>query len=220
MKYLLFYKPYDVLCSFTDDEAGAERATLKDYINVPGVYSAGRLDRDSEGLLLLTDDGNLIHKLTHPRYDHPKTYYVQVEGVATREAVGQLRRGVTVKGIKTKRAEVDIIDPPDLPDRSKPVRDYHPTTWLKIVLREGKKRQIRHMTAAVGFPTLRLVRVTFGPFTLGGLKPGEWRYLNEDETRLLRQSVTPTVPRLSPQRHGERKGSAAHPSISRTPIKR
>jgi 23S rRNA pseudouridine2457 synthase len=210
VKYLLFYKPYDVLCSFTDDEAGAERATLKDYINVPGVYSAGRLDRDSEGLLLLTDDGDLIHKLTHPRYDHPKTYYVQVEGMATREAVGQLRRGVTVKGIKTKRAEVDIIDPPDLPDRSKPVRDYHPTTWLKIVLREGKKRQIRHMTAAVGFPTLRLVRVTFGPFTLGGLKPGEWRHLNEDETRLLRQSVTPTVPRLSPQRHGERKGKAPH----------
>jgi 23S rRNA pseudouridine2457 synthase len=219
MKYLLFYKPYDVLCSFTDDEAGAERATLKDYIDVPGVYSAGRLDRDSEGLLLLTDDGDLIHKLTHPRYDHPKTYYVQVEGVATREAVGQLRRGVTVKGIKTKRAEVDIIDPPDLPARSKPVRDYHPTTWLKIVLREGKKRQIRHMTAAVGFPTLRLVRVTFGPFALGGLKPGERRYLTEDETRLLRQSVTPTAPKAS-QRHGERKGKAPNQSSSRSPIQR
>ena len=219
MKYLLFYKPYDVLCSFTDDEAGAERATLKDYIDVPGVYSAGRLDRDSEGLLLLTDDGDLIHKLTHPRYNHPKTYYVQVEGVATREAVGQLRRGVTVKGIKTKRAEVDIIDPPDLPARSKPVRDYHPTAWLKIVLREGKKRQIRHMTAAVGFPTLRLVRVTFGPFTLGGLKPGEWRYLTEDETRLLRQSVTPSAPKPS-QRHGERKGKVPNQSISRTPMPR
>jgi 23S rRNA pseudouridine2457 synthase len=100
------------------------------------------------------------------------------------------------------------------------VRDYHPTTWLKIVLREGKKRQIRHMTAAVGFPTLRLVRVTFGPFALGGLKPGEWRNLTEDETRQLRQSVTPTMPNPSPRRRGERRGKASNRSISRTPIQR
>ena len=161
------------------------RATLKDYIDVPGVYAAGRLDRDSEGLLLLSDDGELLHRLTHPRYDHPKTYYVQVEGVMTREAVGELRRGVVVKGVKTKRAEVELIEPPDLPPRSKPVRDYHPTSWLRLVLREGKKRQIRHMTAAVGYPTLRLVRVGIGPLSLGSLKPGEWRHLTRQEVAQL-----------------------------------
>ena len=215
MKYLLFYKPYDVLSTFTDDEGRAEgplpsaprrgtleassqtaegtppsagkRATLKEYIDVPGVYAAGRLDRDSEGLLLLSDDGELLHRLTHPRYEHPKTYYVQVEGVMTREAVGQLRRGLVVKGVKTKRAEAELIEPPDLPPRFKPVRDYHPTSWLKMVLREGKKRQIRHMTAAVGFPTLRLVRVGIGPLSLGGMKPGEWRFLSKKEVEELRR---------------------------------
>jgi 23S rRNA pseudouridine2457 synthase len=191
MKYLLFHKPFNVLSSFTDEE-GAGRATLKDYIDVPGVYAAGRLDRDSEGLLLLSDDGELLHRLTHPRYDHPKTYCVQVEGVITREAAGELRRGIVVKGVKTKRAEVELIEPPDLPPRSKPVRDYHPTSWLKIVLREGKKRQIRHMTAAVGYPTLRLVRVGIGPLSLGSLKPGEWRYLSEREIAQLQGGLAPT----------------------------
>ena len=185
MKYLLFYKPYDVLSTFTDDEGGG-RATLKAYVDVPDVYAAGRLDRDSEGLLLLSDDGDLLHRLTHPRYEHPKTYYVQVEGVMTREAVGQLRRGLVVKGVRTKRAEAELIEPPDLPPRSKPVRDYHPTSWLKIVLREGKKRQIRHMTAAVGFPTLRLVRVGIGPLSLGAMKPGEWRYLSKREVEAVK----------------------------------
>jgi 23S rRNA pseudouridine2457 synthase len=188
VKYILFNKPYDVLCSFTDDE-GEGRATLKDYIPVPNVYAAGRLDRDSEGLMLLSDDGDLIHHLTHPRHDFPKTYFVQVEGAITPEAVARLRRGVVVKGEKTRRAEVEIIPEPDLPPRAKPVRQYHPLSWLKIVLREGKKRQIRHMTAAVGYPTLRLVRVAIGPLALGSLKPREWRYLSEKEVRALKQKT-------------------------------
>ncbi|MEP7199207.1 MAG: pseudouridine synthase, partial [Chloroflexota bacterium] len=167
--------------------------TLKEFILIPNVYAAGRLDRDSEGLLLLTDDGDLIHRLTHPRHDFPKTYLVQVEGVVTREAVGQLRRGVVVKGERTKRAEAEIIDAPNLPPRLKPVRAYHPTTWLKVVLREGRKRQIRHMTAAVGYPTLRLVRVAIGPLTLGDLKPGEWRALTAQEVRLLKQPIANSV---------------------------
>lgn len=183
MTVLLFYKPYDVLSTFTG-EAG--RATLKDYIPVPGVYAAGRLDRDSEGLLLLTDDGALIRRLTDPRFDHPKTYLAQVEGIVTPEAVAALRRGVTIAGgYRTRPAEVEAVTEPDLPPRSRPVRGYHPTTWLRIVLREGKKRQIRHMTAAVGFPTLRLVRVAIGPLTLGNLKPGEWRALSRADARLI-----------------------------------
>jgi 23S rRNA pseudouridine2457 synthase len=208
LKYILFHKPYDVLSSFTDEDGsgrdassvprrGVEgkgpsargRATLKAYIAVPGIYAAGRLDRDSEGLLLLSDDGELLHRLTHPHYDHPKTYYVQVEGVITREAAGELRRGIVIKGLKTKRTEVELIEPPDFPPRSKPVRDYHPTSWIRIVLREGKKRQIRHMTAAVGYPTLRLVRVGIGPLSLGNLKPGEWRHLSEREVAQLRSSL-------------------------------
>ena len=175
-----------MLSTFTD-EAG--RATLKDFVPVPGVYAAGRLDRDSEGLLLLTDDGELIHRLTDPRYDHPKMYWVQVEGIATPEAVERLRRGVTIQGVKTRPAEVEVIPEPDLPPRSKPVRGYHPTTWLAIVLREGKKRQIRHMTAAVGFPTLRLVRVAIGGLALGNLQPGEWRKLTAAEVRELKGEI-------------------------------
>ncbi len=203
MTTLLFYKPYEVVSSFTDEEPGADRRTLKDYVDVPGVYAAGRLDRDSEGLLVLTDDGDLAHALTHPHFEHPKTYYVQVEGVAGDAALAPLRRGVVVQGAQTRSAEVAIIAPPDLPPRSKPVRDYHPTTWLKIVLREGKKRQIRHMTAAVGFPTLRLVRVAIGPLKLGNLQPGQWRCLSGEELRALKRSLAapaarPTKTRRTP----------------------
>ncbi|MCA1553620.1 MAG: pseudouridine synthase, partial [Chloroflexi bacterium] len=124
MKYLLFFKPYDVLSTFTDEE-GKGRATLKDFVPVPDVYAAGRLDRDSEGLLFLTDDGDLAHRITHPHFEHPKTYYVQVEGVVTPEAVAQVRRGVVVKGERTKPADVELVAAPELPPRSKPVRDYH-----------------------------------------------------------------------------------------------
>ena len=179
-RYLLFNKPFNVLSAFTDPEG---RATLADYVPVPGVYAAGRLDYDSEGLLLLTDDGALIHALTDPGHEMPKTYYVQVEGVVTTAAVEQLRQGVVLRGERTRPAEAEIIDDPGLPPRPVPVRDYHPTSWLKVALREGKKRQLRRMTAAAGFPTLRLVRWAIGPLTLEGLKPGEWRQLEPAEVR-------------------------------------
>ncbi len=182
MRYLLFYKPFEVMSTFTDPKG---RKTLKDFIDVEGVYSAGRLDYDSEGLLLLTDDGEVIHRLTDPKFDHPKTYLVQVEGVASEEAVQRLHEGVILRGERTKAAEVEIVTDPPLPQR--PVRDYHPTTWMKVVLREGKKRQLRRMTAAVGLPCLRLVRVAIGPLVLGELQPAQWRWLiDEEEMSLLK----------------------------------
>jgi 23S rRNA pseudouridine2457 synthase len=182
MNNILFNKPFNVLSAFTDT---AGRATLAIYIPVPGVYAAGRLDYDSEGLLLLTDDGGLIHSLTDPRYEHPKTYYVQLEGLVTQKAVQQLQAGVMLRGLRTRPAEAEIIDDPGLPPRPVPVRAYHPTSWLKVVLREGQKRQLRRMTAAVGFPTLRLVRWAIGPLTLAGLAPGQWRQLTAQETARL-----------------------------------
>lgn len=184
--YLAFYKPYGVLTAFSG-EPGQE--TLKKYIDVPGVYPVGRLDMDSEGLLILTDDGNLAHRLTDPRYNHPKTYLVQVEGIPTPESLGKLEMGVVVKGQKTRRAQVMVAPEPNLPAREKPVTPHGPTTWLRIVLREGKKHQIRHMTAAVGLPTLRLVRVAVGPVALGELQPGQWRELTPAEVEAL-QALT------------------------------
>ncbi len=188
-RYLLFYKPYGVLSSFTDPEG---RPALGDYIDVPGVYAAGRLDQDSEGLMLLTDDGWLSHQMTHPRHHQPKTYLVQVEGIPDDAALAALRRGVLVKGEMTGPAEAELLEgEPELPAR--PVRIRYrpsiPTAWLSIVLREGRKRQIRHMTAAVGFPTLRLVRVAIGPLRLGGLQPGEWRDVTGEELGALRRAV-------------------------------
>ena len=180
--YLAFYKPYGVLTAFSG-EPGQE--TLKRYIDVPGVYPVGRLDMESEGLLILTDDGNLAHTLTDPRYNHPKTYLVQVEGTPTTESLGKLEMGVMVKGQKTRRAQVMVVPEPDLPPRDKPVTPHGPTTWLRIVLREGKKHQIRHMTAAVGLPTLRLVRVAVGPVALGELQPGQWRELTPTEVEAI-----------------------------------
>jgi len=179
---LVFYKPFDVLCSFTDPEG---RETLKAYIDVPDVYSAGRLDRDSEGLLLLTDDGSLIRRLTDPRYHLPKTYWVQVEGLVTPQALEQLAQGVTIQGWRTLPCTAVAIPEPDLPPRRKPVTPHAPPSWIEITLTEGKKRQIRHMTAAVGFPTLRLVRVAIGPLLLGNLQPGEWRWLTEEERKAI-----------------------------------
>lgn len=184
--YVAFYKPYGVITAFTDSEG---HETLKEYIPLPGVYPVGRLDLDSEGLLLLTDDGPLAHRLTDPQFNHPKTYLVQVEGVPTAEALGKLESGVEVKGQMTRRAQVLVAPEPSLPERRKPVTPHGPTTWLRIVLREGKKRQIRHMTAAVGLPTLRLVRVALGSLSLGALQPGEWRLLNEAEIEALKQLV-------------------------------
>jgi 23S rRNA pseudouridine2457 synthase len=182
MPSLLFYKPYGVLSSFTDPEG---HETLKSYVFVPGVYAAGRLDYDSEGLLLLTDDGALVKRLTDPRHHLPKTYWVQVEGLITPEALEQLSKGVTIQGWRTRPCQAAAIPEPDLPPRRKPITPHAPTAWIEFTLTEGKKRQIRHMTAAVGFPTLRLVRVAIGPLRLGNLQPGEWRWLTVEEVKTL-----------------------------------
>ncbi|HHY88007.1 MAG TPA: pseudouridine synthase [Chloroflexi bacterium] len=186
LRYILFHKPYGVLSSFTDPEG---RPTVKDYVDVPEVYAAGRLDFDSEGLMLLTNDGPLIHRLTQPRYHMPKTYLAQVEGEVTAEALRRLREGVVIKGYRTQPAEAEQVPDPGLPERSKPVTPHGPTSWIRLTLREGKKRQVRHMTAAVGLPTLRLVRVAIGPLTLDGLAPGEWRELTGLEKQVLLRST-------------------------------
>ena len=184
-RYLKLFKPFDVLTQFTD---GAGRATLKDYVPVSGVYPVGRLDRDSEGLLLLTDDGPLAHRLTDPRHEHPKTYLAQVEKLPEASALDALRRGVVLPDGPTRPVEVELLaDEPDLPERPVPIRFRKnvPTAWLRLVLREGRNRQIRRMTAAVGHPTLRLVRIAVGPILLGGLQPGEWRELSPEEEKAV-----------------------------------
>jgi len=187
-KVILLNKPYGVLSSFTDSDG--QRLTLKNFVPVEGVYSAGRLDLDSEGLLLLTDDGDLIHQLTAPDHKIPKTYLVQVEGIATSEVLALLEQGVMVKGRMTRRCQAIVVPEPTLPDREKPVTPHGPTTWLRIVLREGKKRQIRHMTASVGLPTLRIVRIAIGHLNLEGLNPGEWRELEPREVARLQESIS------------------------------
>ena len=174
-RLILLNKPYGVLCQFTD-EAG--RATLKDCVAVPGVYAAGRLDTDSEGLLLLTDDGPLQHRIADPRHKLPKTYLVQVEGEADEAALAQLRAGLDLGDFRTRPCAAKSVAEPDwLWPRDPPVRFRKsvPTSWLEIVLREGKNRQVRRMTAKVGLPTLRLIRVAIGPWRLDGLAPGQWR---------------------------------------------
>lgn len=168
-----FNKPFQVLCQFTDQEG---RETLADYIQLPNVYAAGRLDRDSEGLLLLTDDGKLQHRISHPKNKLPKTYYVQVDGAPGDEAIEALRQGVTLKDGKTQPCQVDYLDEPDwLWPRNPAVRFRKeiPTTWLQITLTEGRNRQVRRMTAAVNHPTLRLIRYAIGNITLDELAPGE-----------------------------------------------
>jgi 23S rRNA pseudouridine2457 synthase len=185
-RYLAFFKPFEVLSQFTDSQG---RKTLKDYIPVGGIYAAGRLDYRSEGLLLLSDDGLLIHRLTDPRFDHEKTYLAQVEGIASQEALRSLQERILLPGLQTKTAEVKLIPEPNLPPRPTPVRDYHPTSWLLIRLREGKKHQVRRMTAAVGLPTLRLVRAAIGPIRLEELQTGEWRDLRDQEIRLLKKAL-------------------------------
>ena len=176
-RLILFNKPYGVLSQFTDRGAPSARATLSDFIDVPGVYPAGRLDRDSEGLLLLTDDGRLQARIADPKFKLPKTYLVQVEGRIDDAALAALRRGVMLKDGPTRPADVEAIEPPDLWPRDPPVRYRKsvPDAWLSLTIREGRNRQVRRMTAAVGLPTLRLVRWQVGDWTIEGLASGTWR---------------------------------------------
>ena len=178
-RLILFNKPFGVLSQFTDRGTETARATLSDFIAVPGVYPAGRLDRDSEGLLLLTDDGALQARIADPKFKLPKTYLVQVEGVPGESALAQLRQGVRLNDGMTRPAEVVAIDAPELWPRDPPVRFRKsvPDAWLRLTIREGRNRQVRRMTAAVGLPTLRLVRWQVGEWTLDGIAPGEWREL-------------------------------------------
>ncbi len=182
-RYVALHKPRGVLCDWVDPE-GTGRPTLADLLPVRGLEPAGRLDRESEGLLLLSDDGDLLHRLTHPQYEHPKVYWALVEGAPDAAALEALRRGVVVKGRRTREAEVALLPAAEQPAPAEP-GTAGPATWLRIVLREGRKRQIRHMTAAVGHPTLRLIRVALGPIALGDLAPGQWRYLQEEELAAL-----------------------------------
>ena len=174
-RLILFNKPYGVMSQFTDVRSETVRPTLSAFIDVPGVYPAGRLDLDSEGLLLLTDDGRLQSRIADPKYKTPKTYLVQIEGDPQESALEQLRRGVRLKDGMTLPAQAKRIDPPDLWPRDPPVRFRKsvPDCWIELTIREGRNRQVRRMTAAVGHPTLRLVRWQIGDWSIEGMQPGE-----------------------------------------------
>jgi 23S rRNA pseudouridine2457 synthase len=220
---IVFHKPYGVLCQFTDNSDNP-RPTLKDFINLPGLYPVGRLDQDSEGLLLLTSNGKLQHRLAHREFAHQRTYFAQVEGTPTEEALEPLRRGIALGDYRTRPAIANIITAPDFPSRNPPIR-YRatiPTSWLSITLTEGRNRQVRRMTAAVGFPTLRLVRVEImvtgrspqrgkgksaAPWrlTLEGLGPGQWRLLTPWEENFCQQLLAGPSNSAYPKKTGDRR---------------
>jgi 23S rRNA pseudouridine2457 synthase len=188
-KYIMFHKPYGVLSQFTQESP--KHITLKDYIDVPEIYPVGRLDWDSEGLMLLTNDGQLQHRLANPRFGHKRTYWVQLEHIPDGEAVNKLCTGVEIQNYQTRPAQVKLfLEEPTISERNPPIRFRKniPTAWLEMTLTEGKNRQVRRMTAAVGFPTLRLIRVSITNLQLNGLQPGEWRYLTAPEIQILHKS--------------------------------
>jgi len=205
-KLILFNKPYGVLSQFRPQEG---QISLAEYISLPNVYPAGRLDKDSEGLLLLTDDGQLQHRIAHPKHKQEKTYWVQVEGIPDTDALHRLATGVVLKDGKTRPAKVSMIDAPDIWERDPPVR-YRasiPTSWLSLTISEGRNRQVRRMTAAVGYPTLRLVRYRIGDWTLDPIPPGEWKLIEIADT--MRQQKSQTTKKKShagkPTRHRRRR---------------
>lgn len=180
---ILFNKPFDVLCQFTDSQ---ERTTLADYIKQKNVYAAGRLDRDSEGLVVLTDDGKLQHRITDPKNKTAKTYWVQVEGEISDQAIAQLGQGVKLKDGMTRPAKASIISEPDgLWPRVPPIRERKqiPTSWIELTISEGRNRQVRRMTAATGFPTLRLIRYSVGNWTIDNIDNGDYLEIKNEQTR-------------------------------------
>lgn len=185
VKSILFYKPDQVLSTFSDSEG---RETLKAYVSLQNIYSAGRLDYDSEGLLVVTGDGGLINHLTDPKRHQIKTYLAMLEGICEPAKLKLLEKGIQLKGYRTLPCRVMAVEAPSLPERRKAVTPHGPTFWVRIQINEGKKHQIRHMTAAVGYPCLRLIRVAIGPIGIGDLRPGQWRELTEQEIQLLKKT--------------------------------
>jgi len=213
-RILLLNKPYDVLCQFTDTEG---RTTLSEYITEKGFYPAGRLDRDSEGLVLLTDDGKLQHCIAHPSHKMEKTYWVQVEGEVNEAAIEALRRGIELKDGPTRPARAERIDEPAIWQRNPPIR-YRaeiPTSWMILTISEGRNRQVRRMTAAVGFPTLRLIRCAIGPWRLDKLASGAYREIPHDEVLTLQQQCQ----RLKVNQRKPRTRGYTHPTQNSTKTK-